>query len=438
MLSIRSKILSTNPLYVIIIFSVIIYVTTTISLQLFDNISYEQYIPPDSRSYQESAEMLYNQGFKVHPSRPFGYPLIAGLPKLFTSSEQYHNNFLISLQFIFWIATIILIYKIIFFQTSIKFAIIAAIIYSLNLSPIIISIHTLTETSFIFSLVLFIYYLCKHLTSKDVKHLLISLAFLLFSALIKPVNYYPAIAFTMFALYSCFRNSTRIVLNTLIIITLFSLTIGLQLYLNKTQNNVSSFSIIGKQTLYNYLFTKSYSYANNIDVSIAKEMRTQQLNNITSKTSADKQLTFIEEDIKTQMISNTMNVIKSYFSNLAYGFVNGSELIYHLKDFNKNDHFAKIKTLFYRITVFQNVLYTMSLILAAIFLVIKTIQNRTYLNDNILPIILTTFSSYLYILANISTGQGDRLNIVFFPMIIIAVFLIIHKTKSLSLLQHFK
>jgi len=422
---------NTKFIFPLLISATFIYFGVAIVLQLYENVGSEHLISSDAQSYEVATKMLYNQNFKVHPSRPFGYPLLIGLPLLFTDNENISQGYILFIQFLMWLWTVVLIYYTLNDRVGNRMAFIAALIYAISISNIVITMYTLSETAYILFLTLFVYSLNRYLASNSISYLILCLLFICYSTIIRSISFYIVLLFIPIAFYLIVKSKKKILLHSTLIILIVSSTLGLQSILNYQNYKVFTVSMIGKQTVYFYLATHAESLQKGIPISEAKDERMKTFIQIQEQSrpgeSYRDQDKLIVSDFKYQLSSNTFNLFLAYAKNLLSNTISGSGFINKHQDFHNRKSYNTIKSTAYIISFSQNVFYILLLAgLLVYFFVLfvkKRIDNPVYIYSSILLII----SAYFFMVSGISFWQADRFNITFTPLLIIVSFIIIGK-----------
>ena len=89
----------------LLLLSAVIFIAITTLFQVYDNAELPDYRAADSYSYEEAAQRIYHLGGQPHPTRPFLYPLIVGIPYLFSSDYYVFLRFNYAINALFWLLT---------------------------------------------------------------------------------------------------------------------------------------------------------------------------------------------------------------------------------------------------------------------------------------------------------------------------------------------
>ena len=180
-----------KQLYLLLLSSCIFIVIITL-LQVNENSKRASYRSSDCFTYEQAAQYLYDEGFKPHPLRPMLYPLIVGIPKLFTTNYEVFLNFNYVLNVTFWLFTILFIYKSIHLLLKPKATLILTLLFVVNISNISLNFQLLTEPIYTFLLSLVMFLVAKFFISRNINHLTSAVGLLVLSILIRPTGLYLA------------------------------------------------------------------------------------------------------------------------------------------------------------------------------------------------------------------------------------------------------
>ncbi|MFY7810560.1 MAG: hypothetical protein ACOVQ2_02400 [Flavobacterium sp.] len=406
------KVIKQKPIITLLI---IAFFFVFFNLFLYD-LHLQNYIFPDSNDYYLSAQFLYND-FRGHAYRPILFALITGIPIFFTANKDIIFNWVILLNFICWLGSIVLLFKIISNFISLKFSFLLTIIFICSISNLFFVFHYLTETILVFMLLAIIFYFQKFLYSKKYKFLIFSLAILLSSVLIKPMTTYLAVICILIFIPFYLKNIKN-KYNFLIYICL--LLISIQLVGMKAQFGNFTISYIDKVTIHNYLFSKSDCLEKGIEYQVVNNPRAEYL----WKFTPIDQKKITENDMKFQFYNNINNVFIAYLDNLFTNIFSGSLAVYILENKNNLYLFETLKSFTFKITKFYNIIF----ILTSLFFGLWYFFNfQKYWN--IIIIICTFFTFYVILVSGISSNQGDRFHIVVYPFILILTSFFISKSK---------
>ena len=176
----------------------------------------------------------------------------------------------------------------------------------------------------------------------------------------------------------------------------------------KKQYGNFTVSYIDSFTYYNYLGTRAYCLQNNTDYNQGINARVDLFSNLTD--SIQKKVA--SEDLKLQLKTNKVNLIKAYGINLVTNATKGSASVFGCENILKTRYFNYSHYFFKVISKLQNIIFTLlGFLLASYFL----IQKRGEIYDKMISFVIF----YIIFVSAISSDQGDRFHIVIYPLILI-------------------
>ena len=374
----------------------------------------------DSYNYQESAKNLY-VFYRGHNYRPILMAVINGIPYLFGGSDESIFVFGFYVNLVCWLSTSLLLYEILkktikpkvaFFFTALFFFIIG------NTAHVF---HLLTETIYIFMIVLAFYFLLKYYEKHRFLWLSVSLCIFVLSMLIKPGSKFLAIVFVVYFIKIIFKNykskASWFFYGSLFMV--FIQCAGL-----KYQFGDFTVSYIDAPTYYGYIGSKAMCIKNGKEYSQVNNPRADYIFSNESK----NQKIIAAEDFKNQLQFNKINLLKAYISDIIENTKSGNSCLYECKNLRRvnQSFFDASKTILFDITKWQNRIFTLlAVLLSAYFLIKNYKRERIYF-------FIAFFIAYIILLSGISCGQGDRFHLVTFP------FMIVLLAKYLSERNRFK
>jgi hypothetical protein len=229
---------------------------------------------------------------------------------------------------------------------------------------------------------------------------------LLSSMLVKPGAKFLAIIVTLFFIKEIFRNYKS---KSMIFIYGSLLMITIQVVGMKAQYGDFTISYIDGVTYHNYIFSKAECFKNGKTYHQINNPRAEYLFSL----DFTDQKRVALEDAKQQVKNNFPNVVKAYFDNLLENFKSGNACVFDLKNHQDKGGFLFWKSLVFDITKWQNRLFTVLGVLLSIYFALQ------YYNREKLYFFVAFFIGYIILLSGISSGQGDRFNLVTFPFAIL-------------------
>lgn len=398
-----------NPKGILLFIGIIWITVFSYLLQL----EHQTYIFPDTYSYILSIKQLFFE-FKFNDHRPFLFSFLNGIPLLFNLPIEYVFKWSLLLNSIAWLGTILLIYKILSVSGTKRIAFVFSLVYIFTIGSLSIVFHLLTEPIFTFFLILVVYLFQKVELTKNNKFLSFAIALLILSLLIKPILKF----FILIVIIFHFKNILNVFKSKFSIIIYISISLViLQMYCIKKTYGDFTISTIDTSTYYNYLGTKADCFKKDIKF----EQGTNPRHVYLSKLSNLERKKIAIEDFKEQLKSNKINLFKAYFSNLYINSTKGSASIFGFENKRNTWFFNSVQFVFKAISKGQNVIFTIFGVIASILFLIRNKEKEKELKLVSLTIL------YLFFISGISSDQGDRLHIVFFPLVLILVANLYHK-----------
>jgi hypothetical protein len=408
---------------VLLLISSLIFVALATLLQVYENSELNSYRHGDCFTYEDASKLIYNDGFKPHPIRPMLYPLIAGIPRLFTSDYPTILYFNYVLNFIFWLLTIQFIYKSIAFILKPKYALILALLFAFNVSNILLNPQVLTESIYTFLVSLMMYLMANYFFTKQLNYLTAVVSILILSILIRPTGLLLALIFTPIYFLYMLKNQQFRQVFVVLIVCLFPLFQAIKMQENKLNFTVSN---IGNYTLYYFLCSyaegvkaANYDYFNYQKLTLSYgKIRDERIANFQPAIEENRwqiMKEMSEMEFKNQLNSNFKGLLFSYVRNVISNSAAFSFFALHLENVQQKSYFFTLRKASVLITKLQNCFYSFSLIISPFFIYFfrKKMQNKGLFY---MQICLLFFAFYTILISGISMAQGDRFNIVLVPI----------------------
>lgn len=359
----------------------------------------------DEGSYLFAAKKLY-LNLKIDDGRPLLISAINGFPLLLGFSEHSIFKWILFVNLLCWFSTIILIYKISIKNTDKKFGFLLSLIFVFCIGNLAITYELLSESVFILMLILSIFFINKYLITNNNTYLTLTTALLLLAILVKPLS----IGLVFIFIFLFMRKIKKIFFNKFSFLILFSLSlIFIQMYSLKREYGNFTVSYIDSFTYYNYLGTRAQNLKNNIEFSQGNSKRYADF----AKASSSQQRKIANEDLKNQLKTNPINLLKAYFINLYINSSKGSATVHGSKNISKSNYFYNFQLVFKAISKLQNIIFTIVGIPLSILCIISFRKQKIFFN------ILSLIILYVFFVSGISSDQGDRFHIVLYPLIIL-------------------
>ena len=359
----------------------------------------------DEPGYLAAAKNLYLH-LKVNDGRPLCISLINGFPILFLASDITIRKWVLIINILCWISTILLIYKIAKSKTNKNSAFINAIIFLLSIGNLAITFKFLSESIFIFMLVTSIYLINKYLQTKQHFYLTISLSLLILSVLVKPI----AMGLVSIIIIYYLKQMPKIITNkysVLVIISLFLLVF--QMYSLKKEFGNFTVSYISAYTYYAYLGTRADCLKNHKEF---VEVSNERCNYINQFSNFD-QHKIANDDLKNQIMNNSVNLIKAFIINIYSNSSKGTAVIQGFKNYNHNVYYDYFRVIYKLISKAQNIIFSIFGIIISLYFLVS------YKKRDVFFAIISIVILYIIAVSAISSNQGDRFHIVVFPLIIL-------------------
>ena len=359
----------------------------------------------DDASYLLAAKLLYFE-HKPDGIRPFLIAAIFGLPYFFELSDNVVIHWGFFVNFCCWFLTILFLFKIIVILTkNRKKAFINSLLFVFFIGNLASAFRFLSESIFVFIVVLAIYFVSKYYTNNDVKHLTIAISILILNALIKPISIGIAFIF-MFFYISKIKSIVLSKFGFLLIIS--NLLLVFQVYSMKKEYGDYTISYSGDITYYNCLGTKADCFRKNIAYIPFKNNRTYEAVHLNFH---DNRI-LANQDFKEQLFNNKSNLLKAFLSNIYSNSLKGNVIVSQCKNVKKSNYFDFFQFVMKAISKLQNIIFTITTVLFSFYFLWFERQNKFF-------ILLSLFTLYILFISAIASSEGDRYHIVFFPVIVI-------------------
>jgi hypothetical protein len=359
----------------------------------------------DSDNYRESASFFYHS-FKVHYFRPLGMALIFGLPYLFGGDDATIYSFSFIINILSWLGIALLLFDFLKKYLSPNKALAFAILFYSILGSAFINFHLLTESIFTFLILLSFYYIDKYYIRKSFYYLSLAIGILFFLILIKPGIKFWVILIVIFFSRAFIKNYYR---RSIVFIYL---SLGLVVFhCIKMKSEYGNFTVsyIDGVTYYNYLGSQAMCLKDSTIFDQGNNERADYMAGL----SFPEQKIVAKNDFIDQLKSNKVNFIKAYFLDIFNNTKAASDCIGICKNIAGKSYFEPVKKAMMIISKYQNRFFTLIGLILALYYFLKSYKK---------PDVITLISLYiLYTIAisGVSSQQGDRFHIVFFPFVII-------------------
>jgi len=377
-----------------------------VSINMLFGFTHQYLIYPDSESYYEAAQNIYVY-YRGHHDRPMVLAALHGIPFLFKASPVFiYTTYTYVFNFIFFIGFYIVLFQLFLDTISRKKALFLTL-FSMTFITLFTSVfHMLSETVFMFFIVLGFYFLNLYFKEKKYGFAVVSVTIFILSMLVRPGMKYFAILLLLYFAKEIFKNKKQkiswLVYGSLFLV--FVQAAGL-----KYQFGNFRISYIDTTTYYRYLGTKADFYKKGIyKFDVTHNSRATYFSNL----SVPDRMEAAGKDFKNQLMSNPKNLLLAFFDDVVENATTGSTNIAEMINLDKSKSFEYWRTVFYKISVVQNIVFS---ILGYIIGFLTLYKNKLKNSYGFIAV----FILYIFITSGVSFNEGDRFNVVTFPFVIL-------------------
>lgn len=401
-----------KPYTVLIIIGFIVFITVSASLQLFTNAYSPEYIPSDTYTYIRASKSLYGE-LKPDFARPMGYSILSGLPHLVYAEPSLNQmiswNFFFNL--ILWIITILTLFAALRLHLNKKGSLLLTVAFILCVGNVAQISVLLTETLACCLLTLIGYQLLSFYKKKIDLNLAYAVALMNFLVLVRPGMIYLAFFFNIIFIGFFFKHKVAPSLKILLPVicsVLMVFSYALAVYNTHDKFTVS---FIDKEAWYLYLGAESKAAAINVSFLEVREIRRNIIYHLPFKDRYE----LAKNDLKSQLLSNPKLILDNFVSNIFDNIIVGNIRISGADDYCDIPYFNYIRYYLYLISKAQNILFSILGIFLTLFLFIRF---RLLSLSGFMSCIIIC---YILLTSGISFWEGDRFNIVFYPLLLIVL-----------------
>lgn len=359
----------------------------------------------DDLSYLSAAKNLYLE-HQVDEGRPMIIALINGFPLLFGFSELVVIKWSILVNFCCWFVTILFVFKIVATKLNRQKAFWFALFFLFCIGNLAIAFHVLSESVFIFMLILVVYFINKKELTKQYHFLTIAITITVLAILVRPM----AIGLLLILVVFNIKNFKQICYSKYAFLLLLSLSlVFIQMYSLKKLNGDFTISYIDSFTYYNYLGAKADCLRKNIDYLPGKNERFE----FFRKFSSHEQRKIANLDVKEQLSNNKVNLFKAYLFCIYSNSSKGSYIVSSCKNINQTSYFDACYFFYKAISKLQNILFTIFGILLSFYCLLKRKKESNF------NVVISLFILFIIFISAISCYECDRFHIVIYPMVIL-------------------
>jgi hypothetical protein len=377
------------------------------ALDILLQIHTQQFIFPDTQSYLIAAKNFYSS-FTPDSGRPMLVSLINGVPYLFGFPEKSLFVWSLWVNIVLWLSTVLMLFEIVVsVLKNNRRALWFTLVYVFTIGSTIIIFHLLSETIFTFFLLAAVFCFQRYILRQKYLFLALGLSALLLSVLIKPV----AAALVVFALADFGKSMWVHKFSRWNVFILISMAIVFfQLQTMKQHFGNYTISYIDSFTSYNYLGTRADCLKTNTPF---VQCDNERYDYFTSLSLPDQKKAAVR-DLKMQLTDNTRNLVEAYGIDIYTNTFKGCQAIYEYRNNKKTSYFDNFRFLFRALSAMQNTVFTLlGLLLACYFLIRKKAPK--------LAVWCSGMIVFVFLISGISSEQGDRFHLVFYPEIIIVM-----------------
>ena len=401
------------------------FCTVFVGLQLFTNIHHTDYIATDSYTYMEAGKLLYTEG-KPHPTRPYLSGAILGLPYLFNSNASIHSvvNFNLLLNLALWFSTILLVYKTVLLFASQKLAFYTCLAYLFCVGAIGFVGLILTETLSAFMMTGAVYLGFRFEKTSQIGSLLGAISIMLLLVLVKPGMVYWSLLLAVLGI-SFFVKSRKLSIKFTIPIVASLGLIFIQAQQVDAHYGKFGVSLIDKITWFNYLGAEVEAENSGRSLQEVKRERME----VWEHCSWQEITEIGSADMKHNLQENPVSVLKLFALNISNNAIGKSAGLAAAKDYKQSSFFSPLQKALLLLSMAQNFLF----VLGSVFLGLWILKGH-YLNVATFLAIGTI--AYIIFTSGITFKQGDRFNVVFYPVTLMLLSYLLVKsgiTKRLNL-----
>lgn len=362
----------------------------------------DTFITPDSRTYMEASDLLFKE-FSPHHTRPIGYAFLLGIPNLIM--EMSTRDYLvwgIMLNIASWLAMLLIGFQTfsLYFKRWVAFSMTSVffIFWSYYGFVFLVLTETLTATG----LVLITYLFAKFHKTKSVRYFLSAVAVLTLLVLVRPGFYYLAI---LSLIYSVIRYQGKAFRHIFFSVSVLLLIIQCS-WLKLTFGDFKP-SYIDSITWYLYAGAKVES---ELTGKTMDEVVTERNVEMSSLSNRDREK-LSKKDLKEKLTHHTGLVYQVLQQSRLENTYSGCYAFNAINLYHPNEAKQKLGEKLFNKTIDQNRN-------AAPFLFWLTLFTLIFVRRiHIVLLFCMGTTWYITITSSISFWQGDRFNMVLYPLI---------------------
>ncbi len=275
--------LSDHGLVLVIVLAFVYRIIFFVSLQPWSpEVIKNEVIIQDAREYHPLAlSIISNKSFEDFTAfRTPGYPVFLAIIYSISSSSVW---LVLLVQIFLSLVSAFLVYKIAALFLSHKVALLSVLLFSIDTTQAVWTVELYSETLYVLLFLSSVYFLCRNLKENKFFHLCISALFLGIATLVKPVSFmFPVVVIIVILLIGNVKITLKL-LNGLVYVLVFLITISPWLLHNYTKHGEAKLSSITGFNL--LLYNVAYTEVAKTDKTI-EEVR-KEFNKMAAKQGAD-------------------------------------------------------------------------------------------------------------------------------------------------------
>ncbi len=338
---------NSKGLLLIILLAFIIRMGFFISLKPWNNeVINNMILVSDASGYHQLAlSVLYKKSFEDFDAyRTPGYPVFVALIYSISSGSVW---FVIIIQILLNLISVVLVYKIAAAIFPRKIALLSAFLFAIDISQALYTVELMTDSLFVFLFLVSVYYLCKSIKEDNLSSICLSALFFGIATLVRPISFlFPFVAI-IFILVLCNLKLKMKLVYSLLFGIIFIATISPWLLHNYSKYGEAKLSSISGSNLlfYNAAYTEVYKTGKTIE-EVKRDFNDLAIKQGIDTTNIDSfKNSQIYSNIAKQYIKdNFILYCKRHFMGIVNMYVGlGTQSItsiFHLKSKPSNDYFG--------------------------------------------------------------------------------------------------
>lgn len=338
---------NSKGLLVIILLAFIIRMGFFVSLKPWNNeVVNNMIIVSDASVYHHLAlSVLSKKSFDdFNAYRTPGYPVFIALLYSISSGSVW---FVLIIQILLNIISVVLVYKIAAAIFPRKIALLSAFLFAVDISQALYTVQLMTDSLFVFMFLVSAYYLCKSIKENNLLSICLSALFLGIATLVRPISFLFPFVVIFFILVLCNLKLKMKIVYSLLFGIIFIATISPWLLYNNSKYGETKLSSISGSNLlfYNAAYTEVYKTGKTIE-EVKKDFDDLAIKQGIDTTNTDpfKNSQIYSNIAKRYIKDNFTLYCKRHFMGIVNMYAGlGTQpitSIFHLKSKPSNDYFG--------------------------------------------------------------------------------------------------